>query len=113
MVWDVEGTGEFEMWFLALEADDARAVNETLEMLRQFGPLLKRPAADTLKGSKYPNLKELRPTQTLRVFYVFDPRRVAILLTAGDKENDPRFYDKMIPRAENLYEEHLKTLGDT
>jgi len=53
MGWNVEGTVEFEEWFLLLEADAARAVNASVEMLRQFGPLLKRPAADTLKGSKF------------------------------------------------------------
>jgi len=112
MGWNVEGTVEFEEWFLLLEADAARAVNASVEMLRQFGPLLKRPAADTLKGSKYSNLKELRPTQTIRVFFAFDPRRVAVLLIGGDKENDPRFYETMTPRAEDIYAEHLKTLGD-
>jgi hypothetical protein len=29
-------------------------------VLEQFGPTLSRPKADTLKGSKYPNMKELR-----------------------------------------------------
>jgi hypothetical protein len=46
----------------------------------------------------------------LRVFYAFDPRRRAILLIGGDKTGDKRFYDRMIPVAGNLYDEHLAEL---
>lgn len=42
-----------------------------------------------------------------RVFYAFDPRRKAILLIAGDKTGDGRFYERMIPEADRLYDEHL------
>src|ERR1700689_1290017 len=48
--------------------------------------------------------------QTLRVFYAFDPRRMAILLIGGDKTGDKRFYDRMIPVADGLYDEHLAEL---
>jgi hypothetical protein len=58
-------------------------------------------------------MKELR-TQSrgrpLRTFFVFDPRRSAILLIGGDKTGDDRFYDRMIPLADRLYDEHLKEL---
>ncbi len=46
----------------------------------------------------------------LRVFYAFDPRRRAILLIGGDKTGDKRFYDRMIPLADDLYDEHLAEL---
>ena len=36
----------------------------------------------------------------LRVFYAFDPRRMAILLIGGDKTGDRRFYEQMIPLAD-------------
>lgn len=42
-----------------------------------------------------------------RVFYAFDPRRMAILLIGGDKTGDKRFYDRMIPVADDLYDVHL------
>jgi hypothetical protein len=45
-----------------------------------------------------------------RVFYAFDPRRNAILLIAGDKTGDNRFYERMVPTADRLYDEHLKQL---
>jgi len=43
---------------------------------------------DTLKGSRYANMKELRFSAAdgeWRVAFAFDPRRAAILLVAGDK----------------------------
>jgi hypothetical protein len=45
-----------------------------------------------------------------RVFYAFDPRRAAILLIAGEKTGDGRFYQRMIPIADRLYDEHLAQL---
>jgi hypothetical protein len=44
--------------------------------------------------------------------HAFDPRRCAILLIGGDKTGDDRFYEKMIPLADRLYDEHLKELKD-
>ena len=46
----------------------------------------------------------------LRTFFAFDPCRSAILLIGGDKTGDKRFYDKMIPIADDLYDIHLKEL---
>jgi len=47
----------------------------------------------------------------LRVFYAFDPRRMAILLIGGDKTGDKRIYDRMVPLADDLYDEHLAELA--
>jgi hypothetical protein len=44
------------------------------------------------------------------VLYAFDPRRVAILLLGGNKEGDDRWYEDQVPRADELYDEHLATL---
>ena len=46
----------------------------------------------------------------LRTFYAFDPRRTAILLIGGDKTGDKRFYERMIPIADQLYDEYLVEL---
>ena len=46
----------------------------------------------------------------IRVFYAFDPRRTAILLLGGDKTGDKRFYDRMIPIADSLYDVYLSEL---
>jgi hypothetical protein len=42
-----------------------------------------------------------------RVLYAFDPRRSAVLLLGGDKTSDDRWYEKFVPRADRLYDEHL------
>lgn len=52
-------------------------------LLAQFGPRLGRPRVDTLKGSRYPNMKELRfgaDGGVWRVAFAFDPQREAALL---------------------------------
>ncbi|MFN9894717.1 MAG: type II toxin-antitoxin system RelE/ParE family toxin [Acidobacteriota bacterium] len=46
----------------------------------------------------------------LRMLYAFDPRRVAILLVAGDKTGDDRWYETNVPVADRLFERHLKTI---
>jgi hypothetical protein len=46
----------------------------------------------------------------MRIFYAFDPRRNAILLIGGDKTGDGRFYEKFIPVADRLYDDHLEAL---
>ena len=57
-------------------------------------------------------MKELRARQTLRVFFAFDPKRRAILLIGGDKRGDSRFYRRMIPRADELYDRYLASLDE-
>lgn len=112
-MWKVEYTDEFGRWWKTLTEQEQIDLVASVELLERFGPQLPRPHADTIKGSKHSNMKELR-TQSqgrpLRTFYAFDPRRCAILLIGGDKTGDSRFYKKMIPLADRLYDEHLKEL---
>ena len=71
-----------------------------------------RPHADTLKGSRHANMKELR-FRTLdgvwRLAYAFDAERNAILLIAGDKKgvNETRFYKTLIQKADARFDDHL------
>jgi hypothetical protein len=46
------------------------------------------------------------------VLYVFDPRRVAILLLGGDKTGDDRWYEKNVPLADRLYDEYLAEIEE-
>lgn len=58
-------------------------------------------------------MKELRPAQTLRILFAFDPRRVAILLIGGDKRGSwNRWYDEVVPHADALYDEHLTEIAE-
>lgn len=71
------------------------------KLLAQFGPNLGRPTVDTLKGSNYTNMKELRfswNSEVWRVAFAFDPHREAILLVGGDKSgiDQRRFYKQLI-----------------
>ena len=84
-------------------------------ILREKGPLLGRPQADTLKGSRHPNMKELRfdaDGGVWRVAFAFDPERKAILLVAGDKGGAAklRFYREMIVLADKRFDQHLNAV---
>lgn len=112
-MWDIEFTDEFEAWWDSLDVAEQDAVDIGVEFLREDGPSLGRPYVDTVKGSRHSNMKELRAQsrgRPLRTFFAFDPRRCVILLIGGDKTGDNRFYRRMIPQADALYDEHLRTL---
>jgi len=85
------------------------------ELLALSGPTLGRPHADTLVGSKYGNMKELRFTAddgVWRLAFAFDPKRRAIVLVAGDKSGvgQRRFYKTLIAKADARFAAHLETL---
>jgi hypothetical protein len=112
-MWDIEFTDEFGAWRDELTADEQESIATSVELLRQLGPQLPRPHADTLKGSQPGNMKVLSTQcagRAIRTLFAFDPRRCAILLIGGDKTGDDRFYERMIPLADQLYDEHLRTL---
>ncbi len=113
MEWEVEFTDEFGGWWDALSADEQDSVNYSVRLLQEHGPNLKRPHADTVEGSGFPNMRELRiqhEGRPYRVLYAFDPRRVGILLLGGDKTGNPRWYQEFIPKADELYRRHLGEL---
>jgi hypothetical protein len=111
-VWDVEYTEEFGTWWEGLEPDDQERLTAAVELLEKLGPSLGRPLVDTLKGSKHPNMKELRPG-TVRVLFAFDSRRTAILLLGGDKSGHWKdWYVEAIPEADRLFDDHLNSLVD-
>ena len=98
-------------WFLALCKDaplTADKVEEALDELALCGPQLGRPLVDRIHGSKIHNLKELRPRvpgrAEVRLLFVFDAEREAIVLVAGDKAGRWRtWYAEAIPLAEERY----------
>ncbi len=59
-------------------------------------------------------MKELRVQhqgEPYRILYVFDPRRLAILLVGGCKKSDDRWYEKNVPIADDLYDTHLMEIN--
>jgi len=112
--WEVEYTDEFEQWWDTLSEEEQVDVNAKVMLLQQYGPALKRPHADVIRSSQYPNMKELiiqHAGRPYRVLYAFDPRRRALLLIGGDKTGDDRWYEEFVPIADRLYGEHLAALG--
>lgn len=111
---EVIGTEVFETWYLDLDKADSEAVDRVVGLLEVKGTSLGMPYSSGIQGSQYP-LRELRVQSRghpLRVFYVFDPRRQAVLLLGGDKTGQSRFYETFVPKAEALFEEYLKGLEE-
>jgi hypothetical protein len=114
MGWSIEGTDEFQIWFAGLTAAEQSTVIVKIDMLEEKGPALGRPHADTLKGSKITNLKELRiqhAGKPYRVLFVFDRRQSGILLVGGRKADD-KWYKTAIPAAEKIYKQYLKEIEE-
>lgn len=114
MVWVVLFHDAFDAEFSNLKEDLQDELLAHARLLAEFGPHLGRPTVDTLKGSRHPNMKELRfawSGQVWRVAFAFDPQRQAILLVGGDKGGaaQRRFYKRLIDVADGRYEEHLGT----
>ena len=112
MGWVVEIGDEFEPEFDVLNEDVQTEILALSLLLQQFGPQLGRPRVDTLNGSKYANMKELRFAAAdgeWRVAFAFDTKRKAILLVAGDKSgvSEKRFYRELIRKADERLDAHL------
>ena len=90
-------------------ADHAHALLETL------GPNLRHPHTSGVETSRQGHMRELRVQhrgRPYRVLYAFDPRRVAILLIGGDKTGEwNRWYERMVPVADDLYDVHLADIA--
>ncbi|MBT1728491.1 type II toxin-antitoxin system RelE/ParE family toxin [Enterobacter quasimori] len=59
-MWAINTTDRFDRWFTSLDDTDRASVLAAMLVLREKGPGLSRPYADTLKGSRHSNMKELR-----------------------------------------------------
>jgi hypothetical protein len=115
MAWTVILVDEVDDWYRQLVATDsetAELVATAINILASDGPNLGRPYVDRIHGSSIHKLKELRPRSRgrseIRILFVFDPARQAILLVAGDKAgNWVNWYRENIPIAEARYSKWL------
>ncbi len=115
MAWVVRLLDAFDAEFDGLPEPVQDAILDKLNLLQLVGPQLGRPHADTLNGSRYANMKELRCEASdgvWRIAYAFDPKREGIILVAGDKAGTggKRFYKRLIATADERYAGHLDTL---
>jgi hypothetical protein len=114
--WEIYVVNEVRDWLNSLRATNPTTfdlIDDAIYTLSRSGSALKRPLVGTITGSTIKNLKELRPGSTgrseIRILFVFDPWRSAILLVAGDKaDNWQSWYRRAIPLAEQRYEMYLK-----
>ncbi|EIT7186511.1 diaminopimelate decarboxylase [Serratia sp. SRS-8-S-2018] len=115
-MWEIKTTDAFDHWLRSLSDADRACVLAALMVLREKGPGLPRPYADTVKGSRYSNMKELRIQsrgEPLRAFFAFDPNRIGMVLCAGNKAGDEkRFYDRMLQIADREFTNWLNTLKE-
>lgn len=116
MAWQVEFHNDFEAEFETYSDDVQDALLAVAKLLGDYGPQLGRPHADTLAGSDYPNMKELRfeaDDGEWRAAFAFDPQRKAIVLVAGDKSggSQKRFYKQLIAKADRRFGQHLAQIG--
>jgi hypothetical protein len=113
VAWEVEFTDELQDWWNSLTEGQQDDVAHSVRHLIEFGPALGFPHSSKVISSRFPQMRELR-TQSggrpLRTLYAFNPLRTAILLIAGDKTGDDRWYDQSVPAADRLFEKHLDEL---
>ncbi|MHB8246400.1 MAG: type II toxin-antitoxin system RelE/ParE family toxin [Acidimicrobiales bacterium] len=115
MAWVIVLLEEVDVWYRELwnvDAETAALVTAAINLLEDNGPSLGRPLVDRIEGSKLHNLKELRPgsagVSEVRILFMFDPERQAVLLVAGDKRGQwSAWYTENIPVAEARYERWL------
>lgn len=107
---EVEYTDPFGSWWNELSEAEQESVATVVGLLEIRGPTLGFPHSSGVSGSRYRHMRELRVQhrgRPYRILYAFDPRRTAVLLIGGDKTGDGRFYARMMPIADRLYDEHL------
>ncbi len=112
--WPVEVTDEFERWWETLDAEEQESVAACVELLERRGPQLGHPHSSAIRSSRHGQMRELRVQhrgRPYRVLYAFDPRRVAVLLIGGVKTGGDRWYRALVPRADDLFDVHLTSLG--
>ncbi len=113
MSWDVEYSDDFGAWWDRLTEEEQISLDASVRLLEALGPTLKYPHSSGINGSKHGHMRELRTQhdgRPYRTLYAFDPRRAAILLIAGDKTGQDRWYEENVPKADKLYDDHLATL---
>ena len=114
MEWEVEVSDEFIRWWKILTESQQDDIAASIQLIEFCGPNLGFPHSSGIHNSKHSNMRELRVQSKgnpIRLLYAFDPRRIAIVLLGGDKTGDKRWYEKFIPIADRLYDEHLQEIG--
>ena len=113
MAWTVTYHEAFVPELQAMAEDVQDGLLGKLELLQVLGAALGRPQVDTLAGSRFANMKELRFQAgggVWRAAFAFDPERKAMILVAGDKAGvgERRFYKQLIAKADVRFARHIE-----
>jgi hypothetical protein len=111
MIWEIIFHAKFEEWFFNESPDVQDSIAMVLDILEVQGASLGRPFVDTIKGSVFTNMKELRVQHDgnpYRILFAFDPNRQAVLLIGGNKRGEKRWYEVNIPIADRRFTEYLE-----
>ncbi len=115
MAWEVEVTDEFKAWWSELTDAERISIARVVLLLEERGPHLPFPYSSGIKGSRHSGMRELRVQhqgEPYRVLYMFDPRRVALLLLGGGKTGDDRWYERNVPLADRIYDFYLAEMEE-
>jgi hypothetical protein len=124
LMWKVN-VAYIKNWLDAQDDETVSLIRDAIKILEVDGPNLRRPFVGKIRGSKFKNMKELRPASPggseIRILFAFDPSRSAVMLLAGDKANVlgvrgvlkwSAWYRWALPRADELFAQHLARLGE-
>ena len=112
-MWEIEFTDEFGAWWNLLSEQEQESIAASVELLRQLGPHLGRPHVDAIQrlaAFQYEGTADAAPGAAAPHALCLRSATVADLAVGGDKTGDDRFYDRMVPVADRLYDEHLLAL---
>jgi hypothetical protein len=116
MQYEVEVTDEYIEWWNSLSEEMQEDIRAVIKYLEEFGPSMSSKRCKIIKSSRHRGtMRELIVSSVqsadIRIFFAFDPRRMAILLIGGDKFGQwETFYPEYVRMADDLYDEHLRTL---
>ena len=113
MAWEIESSSEYLEWWRELSLAQQKSIDRIVRQLAEKGPHLSAHYSKKVISSRHGRMRELRVQndgRPLRIFYAFDPRRVALLLIGGDKTGNDRFYIEYVRIADRIYDRHLGDL---
>ena len=110
-MWRILEHPDFASERVELPDDVSDKLDAIILALSRVGPQLGRPHVDTLKGSKHPNMKEIRVAAggAWRFAFAFDVRRNAVILCGANKEGtaEGRFYRSLTRKADLRFDDWL------
>jgi hypothetical protein len=109
--YEVDYTDEFKQWWETLDAKEKTKIAAGVKLLKEMGPILDSRYSSSIQSSRHKHMRELRVQhkgKPYRILYAFNSHRVAVLLLGSNKVGNDRWYEENVPKADRLYDEHLK-----